>query len=112
MGFLAYIIVGGIAGWLASIIMNKNAQMGIFANIIVGVIGANIGGFVMRFFGRSGVTGINAYSICFGICYIIIHRSFDRKKKISVYTDAKDIIDESGAFYENDSRSWKSGKKI
>ena len=63
MGFLAYIIVGGIAGWLASIIMNKNAQMGIFANILVGVIGANIGGFVMRFFGRSGVTGINAYSI-------------------------------------------------
>ncbi len=72
MGFLAYIIVGGIAGWLASIIMNKNAQMGIFANILVGVIGANIGGFVMRFSGRSGVTGINAYSITVSVLGSVI----------------------------------------
>ena len=38
MGFFAYIIVGGFAGWIASIIMNRNAQMGIVANIVVGII--------------------------------------------------------------------------
>ena len=54
MGFFAYIIVGGLAGWIASIIMNRNAQMGIVANIVVGIIGANIVGFVMNFFGKRG----------------------------------------------------------
>ena len=43
MGILIAIIVGGVAGWLASIVMNRNASMGIIWNVIVGVIGAFIG---------------------------------------------------------------------
>jgi uncharacterized membrane protein YeaQ/YmgE (transglycosylase-associated protein family) len=39
MGWIATIILGGIAGWLASMVMNRDASMGIFWNIIVGVIG-------------------------------------------------------------------------
>lgn len=43
MGWIIAIIVGGIAGWLASLVMNRDASMGIIANIIVGIIGAVIG---------------------------------------------------------------------
>jgi uncharacterized membrane protein YeaQ/YmgE (transglycosylase-associated protein family) len=43
MGWIIALIVGGIAGWLASIVMNRNASMGIFWNIVVGCIGSLIG---------------------------------------------------------------------
>lgn len=46
MGWIATIILGGIAGWLASLVMNRDASMGIFWNIIVGVIGGSIGSFI------------------------------------------------------------------
>ena len=63
MNILVWIIFGAIAGWLASIIMGRNAQMGAIANIIVGVIGAVIGGFIMTAFGSAGVNGFNLYSM-------------------------------------------------
>ncbi|WP_347302414.1 GlsB/YeaQ/YmgE family stress response membrane protein [Croceibacterium sp. TMG7-5b_MA50] len=43
MGWIVAIIVGGVAGWLASMVMNRDASMGIFWNIVVGIIGALIG---------------------------------------------------------------------
>ncbi len=43
MGWIVAIIVGGVAGWLASMVMRRDASMGIFMNIIVGIIGALIG---------------------------------------------------------------------
>jgi uncharacterized membrane protein YeaQ/YmgE (transglycosylase-associated protein family) len=43
MGWIVAIIVGGVAGWLASMVMNRDASMGIFMNIVVGIIGALIG---------------------------------------------------------------------
>jgi uncharacterized membrane protein YeaQ/YmgE (transglycosylase-associated protein family) len=43
MGWIIAIIVGGVAGWLASMVMARDASMGIFLNIIVGIIGAVIG---------------------------------------------------------------------
>ena len=46
-GFIAYIIIGGLAGWVASKFMGTNAQMGIMLNIVVGVVGAIIGGFIL-----------------------------------------------------------------
>ena len=46
MGWIATIIIGGIAGWLASLVMARDASMGIFLNIIVGVIGGVIGSFI------------------------------------------------------------------
>jgi uncharacterized membrane protein YeaQ/YmgE (transglycosylase-associated protein family) len=60
MGLLSWIILGALAGWVASIIMKKNQSMGAFANIVVGVIGAFIGGFVMNLIGANAdVTGFN-----------------------------------------------------
>ncbi len=43
MGWIIALIVGGIAGWLASIVMNRNASMGIFWNIVVGCVGSVLG---------------------------------------------------------------------
>ena len=62
MGILLWIIFGGLAGWIASIIMGANKQMGIIANVSVGVVGAFIGGFIMQYFDKSGVTGFNLKS--------------------------------------------------
>jgi uncharacterized membrane protein YeaQ/YmgE (transglycosylase-associated protein family) len=47
MGLIVWLIIGGIVGWLASIIMRTDAQQGIFLNIIVGIIGAVIGGLIL-----------------------------------------------------------------
>lgn len=59
MGILSWILMGALAGWLASKITGNDASMGWIANIIVGIIGAVIGGFVMSLIGRTGVDGFN-----------------------------------------------------
>ena len=47
MNFIVWVVLGGIIGWLASIVMKTNAQQGIFLNIIVGVVGAFLGGLLL-----------------------------------------------------------------
>lgn len=47
MGFIIWLIVGGICGWLASIVMRTDGQQGIFLNIIVGIVGAALAGFLL-----------------------------------------------------------------
>jgi uncharacterized membrane protein YeaQ/YmgE (transglycosylase-associated protein family) len=47
MGFILWIIVGGVLGWIASMIMKTNDQQGIFLNIIVGIVGAFLGGLLI-----------------------------------------------------------------
>ncbi len=63
MGILAWIILGGVAGWLASMVAGTNQSMGIFLNVVVGIIGAAIGGFVYGLFGSEGVTGFDFRSL-------------------------------------------------
>lgn len=63
MGLCATIILGGIAGWIASMIAGTNARMGAIANVIVGVVGAVVGGLIFNFAGGRGVTGFNLYSL-------------------------------------------------
>jgi uncharacterized membrane protein YeaQ/YmgE (transglycosylase-associated protein family) len=46
MNLIVQLIVGGIIGWLASIVMKTNAQMGVIANIVVGIVGAGLGGWL------------------------------------------------------------------
>lgn len=61
---IAWIIVGAVAGWLASIVMKTNASQGLLMDIIVGIVGGLIGGFVLSALGVGGeVTGINIGSI-------------------------------------------------
>ena len=51
LSFIAWIIIGGLAGWIASKIKGTDAQQGIFLNIVVGVIGGLLGGFLLSLFG-------------------------------------------------------------
>ncbi|MDQ3139973.1 MAG: GlsB/YeaQ/YmgE family stress response membrane protein [Pseudomonadota bacterium] len=47
MGFILWLIVGGVVGWLASLVMRTDAQQGIILNIVVGIVGAILGGLVL-----------------------------------------------------------------
>ena len=61
---LAWIIVGGIAGWLASMVMKTNSRQGCLMDIVVGILGGFIGGWVLSQLGSGGeVTGLNLGSI-------------------------------------------------
>ncbi len=62
MGICGWVVLGGLAGWVASMIAGTNARMGAIANIVVGIIGAMVGGFIFNFFGGVGLTGFNVYS--------------------------------------------------
>ncbi len=57
MGFISWIIVGALAGWIASMIMKTDASMGALANIIVGIVGAFIGGWIVSLFGINVIDG-------------------------------------------------------
>lgn len=58
MGLIISLIIGGIIGWLASIIMKTNAQMGLIANVLVGVVGSALGFWIAGLFGIAATGGI------------------------------------------------------
>ena len=58
MNAILWIVFGGIAGWIASIILGSDAEMGLVANIIVGIIGAFVGGFLADKMGIGGKPGV------------------------------------------------------
>lgn len=72
MGIFSWIIVGALAGWIASKITGNDASMGAGANILCGIVGATIGGWVMSIIGKSGVNGFNIYSILVAILGSVI----------------------------------------
>lgn len=64
VNIIVWIIVGAIAGWLASIVMKTNRQQGLMTDIIVGILGGFIGGFLLNALNvGGGVTGLNLASI-------------------------------------------------
>jgi uncharacterized membrane protein YeaQ/YmgE (transglycosylase-associated protein family) len=63
VNILLWIILGAVAGWLASLVMGRDAEMGAIANIVVGILGAFVGGLLMNLFGEPGTTGFNLYSV-------------------------------------------------
>ena len=72
MGIILWLIFGGLVGWIASMIMGTNASQGMILNIIVGMVGAVIGGVLMSWLGKSEVTGFNFYSFCVALLGAII----------------------------------------
>lgn len=60
MGWIGWIVLGGLAGWIANMLMKEEG--GLFKNILVGVIGGVIGGGIVELMGGSGVNGFNLYS--------------------------------------------------
>lgn len=63
MSIIGWIVLGAIAGWLASIVTGRNQQMGCIANIVAGIVGALVGGFIFSRLGGSPITGFNLYSL-------------------------------------------------
>jgi len=72
MNFLVWIIFGALAGWIASMVMGRNRQMGAIANIVVGIVGAWIGSWLFNQFGAQGVTGFNLQSIVVAIVGAVV----------------------------------------
>jgi uncharacterized membrane protein YeaQ/YmgE (transglycosylase-associated protein family) len=62
MSLLIYIIFGGLVGWVASILMKTDGSQGIILNVVVGIVGAVLGSWIMNSFGEAGVTSFNLYS--------------------------------------------------
>lgn len=61
MGIIAWIVLGGLAGWLASVLV-RGTGLGLLADILVGIVGAFIGGLIFSAFGGTGITGFNLWS--------------------------------------------------
>jgi uncharacterized membrane protein YeaQ/YmgE (transglycosylase-associated protein family) len=71
MSFLAWIVLGLIAGFIASKIVNKQGE-GWLPDIVLGIVGAVVGGWIFRLFGSSGVSGLNLYSLLVAIVGAIV----------------------------------------
>lgn len=72
LNIILWIIFGALIGWIASIIMGTDAEQGSGLNIVVGIIGAVIGGVIMNFFGEAGVTGFNLWSFIVSLIGAIV----------------------------------------
>jgi uncharacterized membrane protein YeaQ/YmgE (transglycosylase-associated protein family) len=72
MEIIVWIIFGALAGWIASIIAKTNAAQGTVADIVLGIIGALVGGYVFNFFGAQGVSGFNLYSLLVAVVGALI----------------------------------------
>lgn len=70
MGIILWIVFGALAGWIASNIMKSNAST--MSDIILGIVGAVVGGFLMGMMGQSGVTGFNLYSMIVAVIGAIV----------------------------------------
>lgn len=70
MGILLWIVFGAIAGWIASMITNTSS--GLLLDIIIGIVGAVVGGWIMSTLGSTGTTGFNLYSLLVAILGAVV----------------------------------------
>ena len=88
MSFLAWIVVGIIAGWLAKMVVRGEGPGGILGDLLIGVIGAIVGGWVFNYFGHPGVTGLNVPSIVVafvgGIILLLIMRAVTGTRRVGI----------------------------
>jgi uncharacterized membrane protein YeaQ/YmgE (transglycosylase-associated protein family) len=71
MGFLSWIVLGLIAGFIGSKIVNKRGD-GLIIDIFLGIVGAVVGGWLFSFFGLHGATGVNLYSILVAVVGAVV----------------------------------------
>jgi uncharacterized membrane protein YeaQ/YmgE (transglycosylase-associated protein family) len=86
MSFIAWIVLGLIAGFIASKIVNKSGE-GMILDIILGIVGAVVGGYLFQTFGMPGVTGVNLYSILVAVVgavvfLVLYHALFRRGSRV------------------------------
>ena len=83
MSILAWIVLGLLAGFIGSKIVNKSGE-GFFLDIILGVVGALLGGWLFTMFGASGVTGLNLYSLFVAvigaIVFLVLYHAIFRRR--------------------------------
>lgn len=83
MSIIAWIILGLIAGFIGSKIVNKSGD-GFIVDLLLGIVGAVVGGFIFRFFGAHGVTGLNLYSLLVAvvgaIVFLLIYHALFRRR--------------------------------
>ena len=72
MGWIISLIIGGIIGWLASILMKTNAQMGWIANVLVGVVGSVLGFWIAGLLGITPTGGILRFVVAIGGAALLI----------------------------------------
>jgi uncharacterized membrane protein YeaQ/YmgE (transglycosylase-associated protein family) len=82
MSFLAWIILGLVAGFIGSKLVNKSGE-GVFIDIILGIVGAVLGGWLFGLFGAAGVTGLNLYSLLVAVIgsvlFLVIYHALFRR---------------------------------
>jgi uncharacterized membrane protein YeaQ/YmgE (transglycosylase-associated protein family) len=83
MSLVAWLVVGLLAGWLASMVVNRRGE-GMLLDILLGVVGAFVGGIVFHFFGHAGVNGINVHSIIVAtvgaIVFLLVYHALFRRR--------------------------------
>lgn len=72
MGWIITLVIGGIIGWLASILMKTNAQMGWIANVLVGVVGSALGFWLAGMLGIAPADAILRYAVAVGGAVLLI----------------------------------------
>jgi uncharacterized membrane protein YeaQ/YmgE (transglycosylase-associated protein family) len=82
MSFLAWIVLGLLAGFIGSKLVNKSGE-GVFLDVILGIVGAVIGGWVFSAFGAAGVTGLNLYSLFVAVIgsvlFLVLYHAIARR---------------------------------
>ena len=73
MNFIIWIVIGGVIGWLASMVMKTDAQQGIFLNIVVGIVGAFLAGWLLPMVGLNlGIGSPIVSAIIYGVIGAVI----------------------------------------
>ena len=72
MGWIITLIIGGIVGWLASVVMKTNAQMGLVANVLVGIVGSSLGFWIAGLLGMEPTGGILRFVVAIAGAALLI----------------------------------------
>jgi uncharacterized membrane protein YeaQ/YmgE (transglycosylase-associated protein family) len=71
MGFLSWIVLGALAGWIGSMLVNRTGE-GVLRDILLGIVGGLVGGWIFQAVGSTGVTGFNAWSLLVAVVGSVI----------------------------------------
>jgi uncharacterized membrane protein YeaQ/YmgE (transglycosylase-associated protein family) len=84
MSFIAWIVLGLVAGFIGSKLVNKTGE-GLIRDVLLGVVGAIIGGYMFNLFGEPGVTGLNLYSVLVAVvgsvAFLIVYHAIFRRRR-------------------------------
>jgi uncharacterized membrane protein YeaQ/YmgE (transglycosylase-associated protein family) len=86
MSLVAWIVLGLVAGFIGSKLVNKTGE-GLIRDVLLGVVGAFIGGYLFSLFGASGVTGLNLYSVLVAVVgavvFLVVYHTIFRRRRFA-----------------------------